>query len=98
MLGPGRAGATTSARLGRKRSAVRFTLTDRFPNVPAFKRAAESSDAISVVNEAVDARSVPVGLTGFRTLFNAFHHFRPKDVIAVLRDAAQAGHPFEITY
>ena len=75
--------------------AVRFTLTDRFPNVPAFERAA-SADAISFVTEAVDARSVPQGLTGFRTLFNAFHHFRPDDAVAVLRDAAQAGQPIGV--
>src|SRR5215207_9793661 len=33
--------------------AVRFTLTGRFPNAPAFERAAASTDAISFVTEAV---------------------------------------------
>jgi hypothetical protein len=33
---------------------------------------------------------------GFRTLFNAFHHFQPADAIAVLRDAARAGQPIGV--
>ena len=70
---------------------VDFTLTDRFPNLEAFQRsAAQSQGRIGFVLEPVDARSVPARLKGFRTMFNAFHHFRPEDAIAVLRDAAQA--------
>ena len=77
--------------------AVRFTLTDRFPNVPAFDRAAAASGgAIDFVADPVDARAVPPELTGFRTLFNAFHHFRPADAVAVLRDAAAAGQPIGV--
>jgi HAMP domain-containing protein len=29
-------------------------------------------------------------------MFNAFHHFRPRDAMAVLRDAVQAGQPIGI--
>lgn len=38
---------------------------------------------------AVDARAVPSALTGFRTLFTAFHHFRPEDARAILADAVR---------
>jgi SAM-dependent methyltransferase len=77
--------------------AVRFTLTDRFPNLMAFREtAARSQGTIDFVAEPVDARSVPDSLTGFRTLFNAFHHFRPDAAMAVLRDAARAGQPIGI--
>lgn len=80
---------------------VLFTFTDRFPNVPSFGRTSIASEGtIGFVAEPVDARSVPKDLTGFRTLFNAFHHFRPADAVAVLRDAAEAGQPvgvFEIS-
>ncbi len=41
-------------------------------------------------------RAVPQGLPGFRTLFNAFHHFRPADAEAILRDAAAAGQPIAV--
>jgi hypothetical protein len=76
---------------------VCFTLTDRYPNLEAFKRAAEGSEGtVDFVARPVDARSVPRELTGFRTLFNSFHHFRPSDARAILEDAAEAGQPIAI--
>ncbi len=73
------------------------TLTDRFPNIRAFQRiAAQSNGNISFRNGPVDARKVPPELRGFRTIFNSFHHFRPQDAIAVLRDAVEAGQPIGI--
>ncbi len=67
------------------------TLTDRFPNMPAFQRAGdESNGQISFHSEPVDARAVPPELHGFRTMFNSFHHFAPSDALAVLRDAVDA--------
>jgi hypothetical protein len=77
--------------------AVEFTLTDRYPNVRAFERiASQSPEKISYVMKAVDARTVPADLTGFRTLFNSFHHFRPADAMAVLADASRQGQPVGI--
>jgi hypothetical protein len=37
----------------------------------------------------VDARAVPGDLRGFRTMFTAFHHFRPADARAILEDAVR---------
>lgn len=37
--------------------------------------------------EPVDARAVPARLSGVRTLFDAFHHFRPEDARRILADA-----------
>lgn len=48
----------------------------------------------------VDARRVPGELAGVRTLFAAFHHFRPDDAAAILRnarDSRQAICVFEAT-
>lgn len=71
---------------------VRFTLTDLFPNLPAFQRAkTASSGKITFVAESVDARAVPKRLKGFRTMFNAFHHFAPADAKKILSDAVEAG-------
>jgi hypothetical protein len=39
----------------------------------------------------VDARAVPRELDGFRTIFTAFHHFRPADARAILADAVHRG-------
>jgi hypothetical protein len=73
------------------------TLTDRFPNTQAFQRiAAASNGQISFRNQPVDARTVPPDMRGLRTMFNSFHHFRPGDAMAVLRDAVQAGQPIGI--
>jgi hypothetical protein len=74
---------------------VSFTLTDRFPNLPAFERAA-ANGSITYASESVDARRVPRHLRGFRTLFNCFHHFAPDDAVAVLRDAVDARQPIGI--
>jgi hypothetical protein len=72
-------------------------LTDRYPNLSGFKRAvANSKNPIEYRREAVDARAVPVNLVGFRTLFNAFHHFTPADATAILRNATQSGYPIGI--
>lgn len=74
-----------AARLG---AAVDVVLTDRFPNLPAFARARRRAPAhVTAVERPVDARRVPAELTGFRTIFSAFHHFRPDDARAVLQDA-----------
>jgi hypothetical protein len=43
------------------------------------------------LDQPVDARSVPPGLGGFRTIFSSFHHFRPAEAVAVLRDCATQG-------
>jgi hypothetical protein len=73
------------------------TLTDLFPNLPAFQRAAsESKGAIDYVSTAVDATAVPRELRGLRTLFNGFHHFRPADATAILADAVRANEPIAI--
>lgn len=77
-----------------------IVLTDFFPNRPAFEAVAATSDgAITYRTDPVDAKAVPRNLAGFRTVFNAFHHFAPDDAKAMLRDAVAAGQPvgvFEI--
>jgi hypothetical protein len=76
---------------------VRFTLTDRFPNLPAFHWAETMSKGrINFVAQPVDARAVPKDLKGVRTIFNSFHHFRPTDAMAVLRDATNARVPIAV--
>lgn len=76
---------------------VRFTLTDRFPNLGAFRAAAAAGGgAIDFVADPVDARAVPPGLSGLRTVCNAFHHFAPADATAILQAASEAGQPIAV--
>jgi hypothetical protein len=67
---------------------VEILLTDRYPNLPAWKRAAAvTAGRIGFYPEPVAATRVPAALTGFRTLFAAFHHFPPDAARLVLADA-----------
>ena len=76
---------------------VKATLTDLFPNVPAFSEiAAASKGRIDFEREPVDARNVPARLAGLRTIFNGFHHLAPADARAVLHAAAAARQPIAI--
>ena len=70
--------------------SVKVLLTDKFPNVEAFRRAEALSDgAIEFTVESVDATNVPDEMLGFRTLFTSFHHFRPAEARAILSDAVR---------
>ncbi len=76
---------------------VTVTMTDLYPNVPAFEQiAAQSNGRIGFEITPVDARDVPPGLTGVRTIFNGFHHLPPEDARAVLHAAAAARQPIAI--
>lgn len=76
---------------------IPFTLTDKYPNLAAFRSlAATHPQGISYVEDSVDAADVPRGLIGFRTMFNAFHHFAPAAARAVLRSAVDAAQPIGV--
>jgi hypothetical protein len=71
---------------------TRVTLTDRYPNLVAFRRTQEASgNAISYCAEPVDAQKIPAGLFGFRTVFSSIHHFTPEGIRAILQDAVNRG-------
>jgi hypothetical protein len=80
---------------------VDVILTDKYPDHDAFAKAREiSAGHVRGYYASVDAASVPEELGGMRTLFNAFHHFRPEQARAILRDAHDKREPiaiFEIT-
>jgi hypothetical protein len=58
--------------------------------------AAGSDGALSVYPKPVDATAVPSSLAGCRTLFSAFHHFRPERAKAILQSAVDAGEPIAV--
>jgi hypothetical protein len=70
---------------------VSVCLTDKYPNLQGFKRASRlTNQAISYHPQPVDPAQVPGELLGFRTMFTAFHHFRPEQACAVLADAVRS--------
>ncbi|NVO18405.1 MAG: class I SAM-dependent methyltransferase [Bacteroidetes bacterium] len=67
---------------------VNITLTDKFPNTKAYEFiAARTNGAISYLSDSIDVRDVPGSLTGFRTIFSGFHHFKKKDAKAIIQNA-----------
>ncbi|QHL87326.1 class I SAM-dependent methyltransferase [Nibribacter ruber] len=69
---------------------VQVTVTDKFPNVAAYSYLqAQSNGAIDYAEQSVDATAVPAELKGFRTVFSAFHHFKPAMAQAILQDAVR---------
>jgi hypothetical protein len=76
--------------MDQQRAVFPLCLTDKFPNRAALERArAASQKRIDFRGDAVDATAVPADLDGFRTLFTSFHHFRPAEARAILRDAVE---------
>ncbi len=68
------------------------TLTDKFPNLLAFRSAvALANGTVRGREDSIDAADVPEGLTGFRTLFTSLHHFEPSAARKILADAAKSG-------
>jgi hypothetical protein len=76
---------------------VQVVLTDKYPNCGAYRLLQERyGTVVSFVDRPVDARNVPAELSGFRTLFTSFHHFRPETARKVLADAVRQGQPIAV--
>lgn len=75
------AGGPWSGPLARK-VGVPVILTDLYPH-----QGPSVSGRLPFHPDPVDARAVPAELDGFRTVFTAFHHFRPAEAHAILADA-----------
>lgn len=69
---------------------VAVCLTDKYPNLEAIGPSLPPQDgALRYHPHSVDATRIPDELTGFRTVFSAFHHFRPEEARAMLADAVR---------
>ena len=76
---------------------VHITLTDKFPNLPAFEKIREvNPQHIDFQQQSIDATDVPDQLKGIRTMFSCFHHFRPEQAKNILQDAVNKQAPIAI--
>lgn len=76
---------------------MRVTLSDLYPNIGAYEYLqAQSGGQIDFIASPVDATKVPPQVTGVRTIFSSFHHFRPQQAVAILQDAADKRAPIGI--
>ncbi len=70
---------------------VLVTLTDKYPNLHAFKKTKERfGNKIQYIPESVDTMNVPAYLKGMRTMFSAFHHFEPDEARKILQDTVNS--------
>jgi SAM-dependent methyltransferase len=93
-LGSGAAGPWLRLQPLLRESGVEVTvcLSDHNPDLVAFERARHRlPQALTFHPRPVDAAQVPLELSGFRTMFSAFHHLRPEQARAVLADAMARG-------
>ena len=74
---------------------LQIYLTDYYP-CRDWKNPMGESRSISYISDSVDATDVPASLVGCRTLFEAFHHFTPKDAVTILSDAVSSRQPIAI--
>jgi hypothetical protein len=89
--------AMIATELGKTVEFKTITLTDKYPNIGAFRFISSSNDSkISYITEPVDAMKVPGKLSGVRTLFSAAHHFKPETIRAMLADAVEKNQPIAI--
>jgi len=89
--GAGKSAITVAGELAaQNRVAVGVALTDKYPNVDAFQRAAlQSPESVTVVEKPVEATDVPSDLDGFWTMFTSFHHFREPKARRILANAVR---------
>ena len=73
---------------------IQCTLTDLFPNRDWSSPNEELS--LRYWQESVDAKKVPPTIGSARTLFEAFHHFRPAAAESILHDAVRNKQPIAI--
>jgi hypothetical protein len=66
-------------------------LTDLHPNQATLKVTAQATPYIQFISTPVNALQIPAHLTGFRTLFTAFHHFEPQAARSILQAAVNQG-------
>ena len=73
-------------------------MTDYFPNEKAFERTQNCfPENITYEKESVNALDLPTKFKGkFRTLFGAFHHFKPNDARQILQNAVDTDAPIAI--
>ncbi|MBC6990633.1 class I SAM-dependent methyltransferase [Hymenobacter sp. BT491] len=93
-LGAGAGGGTEEVVKDLRRlpgmAKVRVTLTDLYPQPAAWQDIRHRTwGIIGYEPTPVNALAVPESLTGFRTIFSAFHHFEPAAAEAMLSDAVR---------
>ncbi|MDX8378023.1 MAG: hypothetical protein R8L53_08390 [Mariprofundales bacterium] len=77
--------------LSKQGMLAKVTLTDRYPDLDAFTHLCEATGGqVNFHAQPVDATSISHDMQGVRTLFSAFHHFKPETAQNILRNAVES--------
>ncbi len=79
-----------NAELQKQFPDLSITLTDYYPNIPAFQYTQKQAPNIGYASESIDARDVPEHLEGLRTQFLSLHHFKSEDAVQILQNAVDS--------
>jgi hypothetical protein len=67
---------------------IKVTLSDKYPNIEPYELLKNKSNGgLNYIKEPIDAMHVPSQCKGIRTMFSAFHHFKPGDAKNIINDA-----------
>lgn len=76
---------------------IRITLSDKYPNKEAFEELKKTSGGkINYIEQPVDVLNSNTGPDRIRTIFSAFHHFKPADAEKIIADAVKNKSPLAI--
>lgn len=79
-----------------QRMPIQVTLTDKYPNLPAWRRLRDQFPGrVTWVEGSVDARCPPPR-AGVWTFFNSFHHFSPDDARKIVGEAVFRRQPLAV--
>lgn len=73
---------------------IKITLSDKYPNRDAFEKIKnDSGGKVDYLSLPVDALNVPEDKKCIRTIFSAFHHFKPADAKKIIEQAVNSKVP-----
>ena len=77
--------------------SFRATLTDKHPNIEAFKKINKDTNGeVDFYETSVDINNIPKELNGFWTVFNVFHHLSPYTATKFLKSTVIRSVPLVI--
>ena len=76
---------------------IHISLSDRFPNTEAYKEIEHNSNGhITYIGTSLEATDYVSEHESIRTIFSAFHHFKPEYAQKVIENAIQSNAPIAI--
>lgn len=76
---------------------IKITLSDKYPNIEAFEEIKkETGGKVDYLSKPVDVLKNEISSSSIRTVFSAFHHFKPADAEKIIKNAVKDGSPIAV--